>query len=66
MARALSSSGYRADFSLESLREVDRFLEEQAPGGKPKQGGLLSEDFVDYGDSAFNSQANWEINALSP
>ena len=45
MARALSSSGYRADFSLESLREVDRFLEEQAPGGKPKQGGLSSKDF---------------------
>jgi hypothetical protein len=45
MARALSSSGYRADFSLESLEEVDRFLDEQAPDGKPKQGGLLSEDF---------------------
>src|SRR5580704_1012357 len=45
MARALSSSGYRADFSLESLREVDRSLEEQAPGGKPKPGGLLSKDF---------------------
>ena len=45
MARALSSSGYRADFSLESLKEVDRFLDEQAPGGKPKRGGLLSEDF---------------------
>jgi hypothetical protein len=45
MARALSSSGYQADFSLESLGEVDRFLEEQAPGGKPKRGGLLSTDF---------------------
>jgi hypothetical protein len=45
VARALSSSGYRADFSLESLKEVDRFLEEQAPGGKPKPGGLLSKDF---------------------
>ena len=42
MARALSSSGYRADFSLKSLREVDRFLDEQAPGGTPKPGGLLS------------------------
>jgi hypothetical protein len=45
MARALVSSGYRADFSLESLREVDRFLDEQAAGGKPKPGGLLSKDF---------------------
>jgi hypothetical protein len=45
MARALSSSGYRADFSLKSLKEVDRFLDEEAPGGKPKQGGLLSKDF---------------------
>jgi len=45
IAGALSSSGYRADFSLESLKEVDRFLDEQAPDGKPKQGGLLSKDF---------------------
>ncbi len=45
VASALSSSGYRADFSLESLKEVDRFLDEQAPGGKPKRGGLLSKDF---------------------
>jgi hypothetical protein len=45
MARALSSSGCRADFSLASLKEVDRFLEEQALGGKPKHRGLLSKDF---------------------
>jgi hypothetical protein len=45
IARALSSSGYRADFSLKSLKEVDRFLEEHAPDGTPKHGGLLSEDF---------------------
>jgi hypothetical protein len=40
IARALSDSGYRADFSLESLKEVDRFLDEQAPNGTPKRGGL--------------------------
>jgi hypothetical protein len=44
MAKALSSSGYKADFTLDSLREVDRFLDEQAPGGKPKPNGLLSKD----------------------
>jgi len=44
MANALSSSGYKANFSLDSLREVDRFLDDQAPGGNPKPGGLLSQN----------------------
>lgn len=44
IAKALSSSGYRADFSIESLKEVDRFFDEQAPNGQPKPGGLLSVD----------------------
>jgi hypothetical protein len=44
IAKALTSSGYEADFSLTSLREIDRFFDEQAPMGKPKPGGLLSED----------------------
>ncbi|HEX4192517.1 MAG TPA: hypothetical protein VHY80_05440 [Stellaceae bacterium] len=43
MSKALASSGYKADFSVESLREVDRFFDEQAPGGKPRPRGLLSE-----------------------
>lgn len=43
IARALSQSGYRADFSLESLRQVDRFFDEHAANGQPKPGGLLSE-----------------------
>jgi hypothetical protein len=44
VSRALSESGYRADFSLESLKEVDRFFDDQVLNGKPKTGGLLSED----------------------
>jgi hypothetical protein len=40
---ALSQSGYQADFSLESLKQVDRFFDEQVLDGKPKVGGLLSE-----------------------
>lgn len=44
IAEALSSSGYRADFSLESLREVDRFFDEHAPDGQPLPEGLLSSD----------------------
>ena len=32
MAKALSSSGYKADFTLDSLKEVDRFVDDQAPG----------------------------------
>jgi hypothetical protein len=43
MAKALSSSGYKADFTLDSLKEVDRFVDDQAPGGNPKSGGLLSD-----------------------
>lgn len=34
ISMALKSSGYNADFSLESLREIDRFYDEQnCPGG---------------------------------
>jgi len=44
IAKALASSGYRTDFSAASLWEVDRFLDEQAPGGKPTRWGLLSRD----------------------
>ena len=33
-AGALRSSGYRADYTLESMRELDRFFDEQSgPGG---------------------------------
>jgi hypothetical protein len=45
VAEALRSSGYEADFSLESGREIDRFFDEQMKGpGRPVPGGLLSED----------------------
>lgn len=43
IAKALQSSGYRADFSLESLREIDRFFEDHSSCGNPKSGGLLSQ-----------------------
>lgn len=43
ISRALSQSGYKADFSLESLKQVDRFFEEQVANGRPKPGGLLSQ-----------------------
>lgn len=39
----LKASGYNADFSLESLREIDRFFDEQAPGGQPRHNGVLAE-----------------------
>lgn len=44
ISRALSQSGYKADFSLDSLRQIDRFFEEQATNGQPKPGGLLSQE----------------------
>lgn len=37
VAKALSSSGYNADYSLKSLKEIDRFFDEQ---NKPN--GILS------------------------
>jgi len=43
VSRALSESGYRADFSLESLKEIDRFFDEHVLDAKPKVGGLLSQ-----------------------
>jgi hypothetical protein len=44
VAQALSASGYRADFSLGSFAELDRFLDDQAPGGVARPDGLLSEN----------------------
>ena len=38
IAKALISSGYQADHTLESLKEIDRFFDEQSGPG-----GLLSE-----------------------
>jgi hypothetical protein len=45
MAKSLSAWGYKADFSLESLKDVDRFIDEEAPGGTPKPGGHLAQQF---------------------
>lgn len=44
IAEALQSSGYRADFSPESLWEVDRFFDENSRAGKALTGKLLSND----------------------
>jgi hypothetical protein len=44
-AKWLSSNGYKGDFTIESFKDIDRFFDEQAPGGKPKPGGLLSHHF---------------------
>ncbi|MFO0570321.1 MAG: hypothetical protein U0263_32060 [Polyangiaceae bacterium] len=45
ISKALSSSRYEADFSPNSLVEIDRFFSEHALDGKPVPGGLLSESF---------------------
>jgi len=43
--KALNSSGYKVNMSVESLKEVDRFFNEQLDDATntPKSGGLLSE-----------------------
>lgn len=43
IASALSQSGYRADFSLACLKELDRFFDEQTTNGQPNPDGLLAE-----------------------
>jgi len=43
VATALRESGYKADFSIESLREIDRFFDEHSEAGKAIPGGLLTE-----------------------
>jgi len=75
IAKALSSSGYHADFSLGSLREIDRFLDDQAPGGRVRPGGLLSEQLGQriFGLGAYTGEVlrrrcggNWEGNDADP
>lgn len=43
ISTALASSGYQADFSPDSLIEIDRFFAEHCRDGKAVRGGLLSE-----------------------
>jgi len=43
IAQALNSSNYKADFSIESLKEIDRFFDDQSENGQPRPDGLLSE-----------------------
>jgi hypothetical protein len=45
MAKSLAGWGYKADFSLDSLKDVDRFIDDEAPGGKPKPGSHLAQQF---------------------
>lgn len=44
IAKALSSSGYKADFSPGSISEVERFFEEQTRDGRPVANGLLDKN----------------------
>jgi len=41
ISAALNSSGYNADFTLESFKEIDRFISDNSSNGSPK--GLLLE-----------------------
>jgi hypothetical protein len=43
IAKALNQSGYRADFSAESLAEIERFFVEHSKDGRPIPGGRLSD-----------------------
>jgi hypothetical protein len=41
VALALNKSGYNADFSIESLKEIDRFFDDNSKNGKPNANSLL-------------------------
>jgi hypothetical protein len=43
VARALRSSNYRANFSPESLWDIDLFFDDHSDHGAPKTKGLLAE-----------------------
>jgi hypothetical protein len=42
MATELPAWGYRGDFSVESLKDIDRLADEQFPNGRPKRGGFFA------------------------
>jgi len=44
VSQALQSSGYRADFSPQSLWHIEFFFDDHTRNGKPIPGGLLSEE----------------------
>ncbi|HXR42309.1 MAG TPA: hypothetical protein VN738_07865 [Acidothermaceae bacterium] len=44
IADIANDAGYSFDFSARSLWDVERFLDDNASGGEPKAGGLLSKD----------------------
>ena len=44
IADIANGAGYPFDFSARSLWDVERFLDDNASGGEPKAGGLLSKD----------------------
>lgn len=43
IANALRSSGYQADFSQESLKEIDRFIDDHSTAGIADADGLLAD-----------------------
>ncbi len=44
ISQALQSSGYRADFTAESLWHIDFFFDDHSRNGEPTPGGLLSDN----------------------
>jgi hypothetical protein len=72
---ALNSSGYKADFSIESLKEIDRFFDEHTEEGQAKIGGLLISNtgsrlfaLGSYVGEVIRRQygGNWETNDNDP
>lgn len=45
IVRAFASDGLTLDYTLDSFKVLDAFIDEHAPGGKPRPGGRLSPHF---------------------
>ena len=41
LIEAMKSSGYILDYSIDSIKEIERFFNENMESGKPKENGLL-------------------------
>ena len=46
MAELLSDSGFQANYTLESLAEIDRLIDEHSDNGQANKGGLLAPEFL--------------------
>lgn len=67
IASALDSSGYQADFSPGSLRDVERFMTEHSDSGAAVEGGLLAAGLGArlFGLGCYSAKRSGSVSAVS-